>query len=131
MASRLNIVTSVALILSMSVFSIGVPVVLYLCPMMDTGSMCCEIPAGSDDGTHTLTRQPHSCCNLVVGAERNTTPYRIAQSSHGHEFKVVAILDSETSTSQLGIGIDHFPADDVEQNLIKPPLYVLNSSFLI
>ncbi len=131
MSKRLNIFTSIALVLSMSLFNIGIPIVLYLCPMVETRSTCCQGPVENEDATHALSRQMHSCCDLIVGAERNTTPYRLTPVSQDYAFKLLAFLNTGASTEQERYGLHHVRAIDAQQDLIRLPLYVLNSSFLI
>lgn len=131
MINRLKISTSIALIVSISVFNIGIPIVLYFCPMVESASACCQVPGEGRDGTHTVGRQVHGCCAMFVGAERNTTPYRLAQTFQDFGLKLAAFLESGSSTGQDRFRIERSIDLAPNPSHTRQPLYVLNSSFLI
>jgi len=131
MSHRPKIATVVLLILSMSLFSIGIPLVTYFCPMDDAAAACCQIPISTGDHAASISRQPHSCCDVFIGAERNTTPYRIAQFSQDHDPILVALLDTPYTLETKGLGTNRSIAINPVGSVIRPPLFVLNSSFLI
>lgn len=74
---------SVAVLLAgiFAVFSIGIPVVLASCPMMQKSMKpsCC--PQQSDNKNPVLKKQrDYSCCKTVIAADRNKTEFLQTQS---------------------------------------------------
>ena len=67
----------ITMALVFAVFSIGVPIVVASCPMMNAGfsrAACC--PAQSENSVHQLTAPKNfSCCKSVIAAERNKTEF--------------------------------------------------------
>lgn len=71
----LNILVSSGLILLFTTFNVGIPIVTYLCPLMNMGNPCCEMIPPANHGTLSITSEIPNCCTSHIVAERNTTPY--------------------------------------------------------
>lgn len=117
------------LILVFSFFSVGIPVVQYLCPMMSAENPRCEMSPVSIPGLLTVSSITPDCCAKQVGAERNTTPYLKVEKLQ----KLNADL-ALTTTTVVG------SCESASRNrntplfcysTFSPPLFVLHSAFLI
>lgn len=120
------------LILVFGVFTVGLPVVRYLCPLMNEDLLSCPYSPQSKSLGATITNETPSCCASYIVAERNTTLYTSVEKYVHQQLQV------QDLTAPVGIVSDHFsipvivpfgtttsPPPDRE------PLYVLNSSLLI
>ncbi len=70
-------ITALILASIFAVFNIGVPIVLYACPMMNQTpytSSCC-VDQQSQQGVNLRASMDRSCCKTVYAAERNTTQF--------------------------------------------------------
>ncbi|HEY6951830.1 MAG TPA: hypothetical protein VI758_05450 [Bacteroidota bacterium] len=129
--SRLSrTLTASLLIATFGVFSVGLPIVKYLCPMMSDENPVCAMMHHSNDKSTSLTDQSPSCCGSYIVAERNTTPYHQTANYNAPDLQPAGIV------SVLGNAI---PDNGVPQNFafsFSPPpeavpLYVVNSTLLI
>lgn len=57
------------------VHTVGVPVVVYSCPMVGDAPVCGMCTEGSGKGESVSTTFDSSCCETVILAERNTTQF--------------------------------------------------------
>ena len=121
-----KIVGSSALILAFGLFNVGLPVVLYLCPMMSQSG--CPMSHDSGNRGLSLVNQSPSCCGKVVVAERNTNPFVKIQQVEHQKASVVVIVHSDIQRTPFCITDQPFanasPPGD-------PPLFLLNATFLI
>jgi hypothetical protein len=127
-----HIVITSFLIAVFGVFTVGLPIVRYLCPMMNDDVMTCPYSPQSKNLDAAITSETPSCCVSYIVAERNTTPYTSVEKSTPLQLQALALAAS----------IDYV-AENCLSSLIVPfcttsspppggePLYVLNSSFLI
>jgi hypothetical protein len=120
-----------SLILMFGTFSIGVPIVKYLCPFMSSKNPVCPMMA-EHCSSPAFTHETSSCCASYIIAERNTTPYLSVEKS-----KLLS-----TDGAIRFISIDFIALQSYSSNHIIPastspppgeitPLFVLNSTLLI
>jgi hypothetical protein len=119
--------TLVAVIL---LFNAGIPVTVYLCPMMSAENPTCEMSVPSFGDIPSLTKQVPSCCNKYIVAERNSTPYLKFENllTVDHSVAIFASdqsMDTRSGWSAPPLLLDAGPP---RHNL---PLYLLSSSLLI
>lgn len=119
-------------LITFSLFNVGMPVMISLCPMMmEQGVPCCS--SGSTEGADpVLTAQTGNCCASSILAERNTTPFVAVAKflpSNLVEISFVLVL----SDSPLSLYAQY----SVSGNLSPPlepasnPLFILHSALLI
>jgi len=65
---------ALSLVAVFTLFSVGVPVVKYLCPMMGPDKPTCECSA-QKTAEPAFVYQGGDCCGSYLIAERNTTPF--------------------------------------------------------
>ena len=132
MTRFLNISIASLLIAVFGVYTVGLPIVRYLCPMMNEDAMSCPCtPQSKSLGTAFAVETP-SCCASYIVAERNTTPYTSVEKYVQQQLQVqdlaapVGIASVYSSLSVVSpFGITSSPPPE------RQPLYVLNSSLLI
>jgi hypothetical protein len=56
-------------------FTVGIPVVKYLCPLMSDENPHCSMCLHAPDGVESILPPVSSCCASHMIAERNTTPF--------------------------------------------------------
>jgi hypothetical protein len=76
------------LIMAFLLFNVGLPVSMYLCPMMSPDLACCTLSSSKVDPTLSLTRQAMGCCTPVLIAERSTIPFIKSQELHFFGYKI-------------------------------------------
>jgi len=120
------------LLATFGVFTVGIPVVHYLCPMMNEDTMACPHSSQSKDLGVTFTYETPSCCASFIIAERNTTPYTSVEKFVPHQPHIdcyaLAGLTIADNTSATIVTPEEF---NTSPPLSTEPLYILNSSFLI
>jgi hypothetical protein len=130
MRSRTNIFVAYTLTGLFTLFNVGLPVVLFVCPMMSGGQVCeCNMV---QHGGLTISYPMGGCCSHAVVAERNTIPFLSSEKYQSPTSEIVFVLSSVELPS-----ID--PAQTVQfansSNTGPPhaaaPLYLLSSSLLI
>ncbi|MEK6566349.1 MAG: hypothetical protein AABZ41_06550 [Bacteroidota bacterium] len=122
-----KIVFSSLLVLLFSFFSVGVPVVQYLCPMMSAENPSCDMSPASNPGQLTISTETPSCCAKKLGAERNTTPFLKVDKVQTFSFDVISstpVIEPVLQPTSIG---------SINPSLYHPssPLFLLNSVFLI
>jgi hypothetical protein len=122
-----KIVFSSILILLFSFFSVGVPVVQYLCPMMSAENPTCDMSPVSKPGQLTISTETPSCCAKKLGAERNTTPFLKVEKAQTFSFDVISATPATELVSQTLSISSTIPSIHYSSS----PLFLLNSSFLI
>lgn len=123
-----RIVFSSLLILVFSFFSVGVPVVQYLCPMMSGENPTCDMSPAANTGTLTISTETPACCAKNIGAERNTTPFLKVEK---HQTVSLDILADVTGTVDPVSLQNSFYSITPTIHYSTPPLFVLHSAFLI
>ena len=132
MKKLLHVLTTSLLISVFGIFSAGVPIVHYLCPLMNDDVMTCPMSQHTGTQGATLTDVTPSCCASYIVAERNTTPYTSIDKFAAQPIQIQAFLvpdfcftGNPLSVSVLSSGTTSSPPPADE------PLYILNSSILI
>jgi hypothetical protein len=132
MRKSVRILIASLLIAVFGVFTVGLPIVRYLCPMMNEDMMSCPYTPQSKSLGASITNETPSCCTSYIVAERNTTPYTSVEKYAHQQLQV------QDFTAPVGIVSDHFSIPVIvpfgtttSPPPEREPLYVLNSSLLI
>ncbi|MBI2619954.1 MAG: hypothetical protein HYW57_07720 [Ignavibacteriales bacterium] len=131
MHSQRTIVTAILLLGAFSFFNVGMPVYLYLCPMMSSQNPMCDMWAPASSSDSAVTNQTAACCAKVFVADRKTTPFLKAQDSFpGQDRPVVEVFIIE--------GADPVQANfyavgslEIQRTKYAPPVFLLHSAFLL
>ncbi len=112
------------------VFNTGIPVTMYLCPMMSAENPTCSMSVPSFGDTPSITKQIPSCCAKYIVAERDSTPYLKSENHQAPDLSgAIAAIDIPTSLNegyaQPVRWLDTGPPRS------SPPLYLLTSTLLI
>ncbi len=132
MRKSIRIFTASSLIAVFGLFTVGLPVVRYLCPMMnDEESSCPYTMQTKNPGTGYANETP-SCCVSYIVAERSTTPYTSvekysAQPLHVQSFAVVDCVTGFGAISATRVGC----VSDDSPPPAREPIFILNNSILI
>jgi hypothetical protein len=134
--NNLTIAISFPLILVFTIFTVGVPVMISLCPMANMEDSCCGMnPPLAGYGSVSFNPVLPECCTRHIIAEGNSTPYLTAERSKVLTLLPVALIAHETDDTYL---VYRQPAmTEVLCISPSPPfpektsLSVLNSTFLI
>jgi hypothetical protein len=128
MSSTIKIPIASFLLLAFSFFSVGVPVVTYLCPLMNLEEPLClmERPEQADGSAISSL----DCCGKIIKGERNLTPYRLLsfQSELDNFSQQVPVV--LPVNEKIASGFSLVSATESLRNS-DPPLYLLGSAFLI
>ncbi len=129
---KIKILFTTLFLITFSLFNVGLPVVISLCPMMmEQGVPCCS--SGSTGGAGSvLTAQTGKCCASSILAERNTTPFvavaKFLLSSLGEIAFAPVLSDSPLSLyAQCSVSGNLSPPLEPASN----PLFILHSALLI
>jgi hypothetical protein len=126
-----TLITSL-LIAVFGVFTVGLPIVRYLCPMMNEDVMTCPYSPQSKHLGATIAGESPSCCVSYIIAERNTTPYTSVEKSAPQDLQsqtLAVLVDLVTVHSASSLIVPFCTTSSPPPR--GEPLYVLNSSFLI
>ena len=130
MKSRTKIIVAFTLAGLFTLFNVGLPIVLFVCPMMSGGQVC-DCNMVQHDGL-AISYPMGGCCSHAVVAERNTIPFLGAEKYQAPASEVVLVLSSAAIPS---INPAHTAQCDNSSNTGPPPaaapLYLLSSSLLI
>ena len=130
MKDRANIFVAYTLAGLFTLFNVGLPIVLFVCPMMSNGQVC-ECNKTQSDGL-AISYPMGDCCSHTVVAERNTTPFLSAAKYQAPGSEVVLVL---TSLALPPLNTTRPAQFDNSSNTGPPspatPLYLLSSSLLI
>jgi hypothetical protein len=130
MKSRTNIVVAYSLAALFTVFNVGLPIVLFVCPMMSGGQVC-DCNKVHNDGL-AISYPIGECCQHSIVADRNTVPFLSSTKYQAPGSEVVLAL---SSTSLPAMNLAHPAQFDYSLNTGPPPsaapIYLLSSSFLI
>jgi hypothetical protein len=130
MRSRTNIFVAHTLAGLFTVFNVGLPIVLFVCPMMND-RQACDCHSVLND--QIVLTYPGGCsCNHTVVAERNTTPFLSATKYQAPGAEVVLVLSATTLPT---VESPHAAQFDYTGNTGPPvssnPIYLLSSALLI
>lgn len=121
---------SLLLLAALALFNVGVPVYMYLCPMMDSDTPVCAMAPAEANGP-SLTSVTPDCCAKYLVAERKTTPFvktDVHQPADARHLVMVADLAEPTLPGSIvAIGLPGTSAHSVS----SPPLQILHSTFLL
>lgn len=123
-----KIVGASALILTFGLFNVGLPVVLYLCPMMSSTRSACPMANETAANGSALLNQAPNCCGKVIIAERNTTPFVKVQQLQQEKILSLAVLTIDFQ-KQTTFRFDQTAVESPP--LSDSPLFLLNSVLLI
>jgi hypothetical protein len=129
--SRTNIVLASALVAIFMVFNVGLPIALYVCPMMASQQCKCTCSETSGTGpSYTYVHTP--CCTSSLIAERNTVPFLGSQKYDPPHTELALLVSSgdlvasqQLLQSAIALNTDSGPPHSAV------PLYILSSSLLI
>jgi len=114
-----------------TVFNVGLPIVLFVCPMMSNGTGVCECAEIHHDGL-AISYPGGSCCNHSILAERNTTPFLSASKYQVPASEIVLMLSEATApTSTYQIPPQILSYSDSGPPVSSTPLYILSATLLI
>lgn len=129
MTSRLTNGLSSALLAAFLLFNAGMPVYLYLCPMMSDENPVCDMSPAQADGL-SLTSITPDCCARVLVAERITTPFVKSDIKQPDVERIQAEAPQASLPTFVGIPVVH--ADPtVPRSDPSAPLFLLHRSLLI
>jgi hypothetical protein len=128
---RLNIFIGSFLAGLFFVFNVGLPIVLFVCPMMADAQCPCSCSQPTSDGP-SYTYLHSSCCNTSVLAERNTIPFLGSQKYEPpHSEVILQLAVRYQCTSELPDDSGFMTVPDLGPPGPDIPRYLLSSSFLI
>ncbi|MBI4429023.1 MAG: hypothetical protein HY562_07875 [Ignavibacteriales bacterium] len=128
MSKTTKTVISTLLVVMFGFFSIGVPVVQYLCPTMSSENPTCDMsPTANATGTSISTQTP-ACCAKQLGAERNTTPFLKVEKlqSISFDFSTAQVVSVEPVLSTTS-----FNPGNPEPHSSSRSLFDLHAALLI
>ena len=125
-------ITASLLVVVFGVFNIGVPIVHYLCPMMNDDVAACPKSQQSRSQDVSFTDQSPSCCASFIVAERNTTPFTSVEKFVSQQIQTQSLTVSNSCIAQFPLLSATVPfGTSTSPPLSAEPLYILNSSILI
>ncbi len=114
-------------------FTVGIPVVRYMCPLMSDEQPVCPMSTHQEGPGASLTTPTPDCCGQVIVAERNTTPYVNGSwsltSLIDHPALLHAVLTPDAIVPTLFTSTPVAPP--ARSGSSDPPLFLLHSSLLI
>ncbi len=119
------------LILVFGTFTVGIPVVKYLCPFMSSANPVCPMATEHTNGPAFTFEKP-SCCGSYIIAERSTTPYLHVEKYNTPSTDIVNhFIASDFHPFQAIVINTVVPANTSPPPGEEIPLFVLNSALLI
>ncbi|MGB2868247.1 MAG: hypothetical protein WBD36_07340 [Bacteroidota bacterium] len=112
------------------VFSVGLPVIQYFCPMAGMDRACCDMTPGSTNTGVALTTSSYTCCGTTIVAERNTTPFVEVVKYQPASFDLQVVLHHAVSSYKSPSAPISFIASGVFERG-APPLFLQNSALLL
>jgi hypothetical protein len=126
-----SVAVTAFLILVFGTFNVGIPIVKYLCPFMNSENPICPMMAEHSSGP-AFTYETPSCCASYVIAERNTTPYLHAEKYNAPSTEIATISMAMDFVGLQSYSSNHIiPANTSPPPGENTPLFVLNSTLLI
>ena len=128
MKANYKTISAAILICAFGFFNVGLPIVVYLCPMMQAAPAECRTFCETSSESVALVNQNASCCSSYIVAERNTTPF-VKTDKHNPSLAVVVTSQYVELSNDHAMVVFNSPT---EHNASKsPPIFLLNSAFLI
>lgn len=128
---RSNIFVATTLATLFTVFNVGLPIAVYLCPMMASERCTCACSQQSTNGP-VVTYVHMSCCSGSIIAERNTIPFLDVVKYEPPHSEVMLVL---STSNHLAESISQYSLSPAGTDAGPPPtdtpLYLLSSSLLI
>lgn len=129
---KLNIVVSFLLLLTFTVFSVGIPITKYVCLMMDEDNSFCDMMPQKSENQVSLTSQIPACCKSYIIAERNTVPFVKQETKNTLAIEknfIPAINDIIVAATSYRL----LPGQNnlFLMHQLGPPIQILNSTLLI
>ncbi|MCI0553213.1 MAG: hypothetical protein L0287_19875 [Anaerolineae bacterium] len=128
MKTKLHTFSAIALVAVFGLSNIGLPIVMYLCPMMQDDPSECQTECENPSQTLAIVNQSGTCCNSYIVAERNTTPFVKTEKSSPAISVALLPMTLELSDNS-SFAVQNVPCSVSPQ--ASPPIFLLNSSFLI
>jgi hypothetical protein len=122
--------TAFALLVVFFFFSVGIPVVQSLCPMMEGTNEPCPMHEQGCTNEVAIDHQFGDCCATKIVAERSTTPaikFEEKKSTASHT--IVGWITSEIQPASRATFST--PRDVPSTDSSPPPLFLLHSTLLI
>jgi hypothetical protein len=115
-----------------TVFNVGLPIALFVCPMMSGDAGTCDCHPAQCAGL-AISYPQGDCCNHSVLAERNTTPFLSASKYQAPASEIVLVLSAAatTSTNTLLLSQHLLSNSDAGPPVSSPPIYLLSSALII
>jgi len=123
-------IIAVMLVATVLLFNAGVPVTVYLCPMMSAENPTCEMSVPSFGDIPSITKQIPACCTKRIIAERNATPYLKLEDKTDAPLSFTALPAEAPAEVREGWSTPPV-VNDTGPPLAPTPLYILNSALLI
>lgn len=130
MNPKVNITFTTLFLFAFSLFLVGLPVMVSLCPMMmERGVPCCSTSETED---LVLTTQTGDCCASYILAERSTTPFITTSKYIPSNLAEVAVL-GELLPSSLSLHTENSPGGNLSPPTVSAsnPLFILHAALLI
>ncbi|HAL57036.1 MAG TPA: hypothetical protein DCP63_11330 [Bacteroidetes bacterium] len=130
--STRKISTSLLLVAVFTLFNIGLPVVMYVCPMMEMNGPCCQSPTDGGAVSHVFSNQGGDCCASYIIAERNTNPFLSVNSYQAPHPEIMSFIGAPVAAEVfLGFSSVAFGDRSPPEPSTTAPLFLLNSALLI
>lgn len=114
-----------------TVFNVGLPVAMFVCPMLSGDTGVCDCHPVQSKGL-AISFPQGDCCNHSVLAERNTTPFLSASKYQAPASEIVLILSATTTTTASILSSQHLLSNsDSGPPSSSPPIYLLSSALII
>ncbi|HTK83366.1 MAG TPA: hypothetical protein VL633_13860 [Bacteroidota bacterium] len=124
---------ALGLALVFAVFNVGLPIVVYACPMMqqNASALPCCADNFSGSGSQIGRAIDRSCCKTVVAGERNTTEFVQAKDHQSQVHTPITPLFHQNAVEIMTVqGVS--PQRHIAAAVASPPdIPVLFSSLLI
>jgi hypothetical protein len=114
-----------------TVFNVGLPIALFVCPMMSGDAGTCDCHPAQCAGL-AISYPQGDCCNHSVLAERNTTPFLSASKYQAPASEIVLVLSATTTSTNTLLLSQHLLSNsDSGPPVSSPPIYLLSSALII
>lgn len=131
MTRILKITTAGSLLFAFTLFNVGMPVVIYLCPLMSAESPVCDLSPAKATDRPSVTNQVPACCAKIIVAERKTTPFVEVHGEFRGNLQTV-VLEVIPVSNEIPSPASIFALISDSGSPGPPqPLFLLNSSLLI
>jgi hypothetical protein len=129
--SRKNIIFAAAFAAIFLVFNVGLPIALYVCPMMADQQCKCTCSQTSEAGP-SITYVHTPCCTSSLVADRNTVPFLESQTFDAAQYESAPLLmPCDFLSSRFPLQPSLALNTDTGPPPSDVPRYILSSSLLI